>query len=612
MSEQTLADLELLRRFEPVVHYTQGEHFFPMDVDRYVADSSLWEQRPESAPERLVPEYKLTLAQLGDLRPAPHGTVHFLRFVESLTTIEAAKFVARHRTYFKRSRGRLARVGLASRLIDALFTITLILRGRVPGGTAAAAHVAYQRLQAEGEKYVYYGRVVRQGGFICLQYWFFYCMNDWRSSFHGVNDHESDWEQVIVYLNEDDCSPLWVAYASHDFTGDDLRRRWDDPELRLVGEHPIIYAGAGSHASYFSAGEYMHEVALPFSAPLTRIARMLQKFWRDTLRLGEVEDQKSPNQASGVLVVPFIDYARGDGLRIGPGADKNWEARLLPATFDMSTDHPQAWAHHYRGLWGLFARDPIAGENAPAGPKYNRDGSVRRSWFDPLGWAGLDKVTPPDDAVVAIDQRCEEIREQQAKNEKEIETKSAQLRLLGLDIEAMVNAPHLQGEYRERLKQIEALSDSIAALRKNTADDYATLEALKKYKTQLEQGHRLPVRSHIKAAHHPTTEEAEQLGRLAEAWAALSVGMLILGFLAVLLFAPRLWLNGLLGLVAVISFVEALFQREAQETIQRAVLILAIVSLLVLAYEFAAWMLVAVVIALGVFIIVDNVRELTG
>lgn len=605
-------DLELLRRFEPIVRYTQGEHFFPMDVDRYVADSSLWEQRPESAAERLVPEYQLTLQQLGALRSAPHGTVHFLRFVESLTTIEAAKFVVGHRTHFKRSRGRLARVGLASRLIDALFTITLILRGRVPGGTAAAAHVAYQQLQAAGETYVYYGRVVRQGGFICLQYWFFYCMNDWRSSFHGVNDHESDWEQVIVYLNEDDCSPQWVAYASHDFTGDDLRRRWDDPELRRVGEHPVIFAGAGSHASYFSPGEYMHAVALPFSAPLTRISRAAHKFWRDTLRLGEVEDHKEKNHPSGILVVPFIDYARGDGLQVGPGADKPWEARVLPDTFDMSPDHPQAWAHHYHGLWGLFARDPIAGENAPAGPKYNRDGSVRRSWFDPLGWAGLDKVTPPDDAVTAIEQRCEEIREQQAQNEKEVAAKSAQLRSLGLDIEAMVNAPHLKSEYHERLKQIEVLSESVAAVRKNTAADYATLEALKQYKAQLERGQRLPVRSHIKTAHHPTTAEAEQLGRLAEAWAALSVGMLILGFLAVLLFAPRLWLNGLLGLVAVISFVEALFQREAQETIQRAVLFLASVSLLVLAYEFAAWMLVIGVIVLGVFIIVDNVRELTG
>ena len=36
------------------------------------------------------------------------------------------------------------------------------------------------------------------------QYWFFYAYNNWRSGFHGVNDHESDWELVSVYLYERD------------------------------------------------------------------------------------------------------------------------------------------------------------------------------------------------------------------------------------------------------------------------------------------------------------------------------------------------------------------------------------------------------------------------
>ena len=30
----TTADLELLREFEPVVRFTGGEQFFPMDVER--------------------------------------------------------------------------------------------------------------------------------------------------------------------------------------------------------------------------------------------------------------------------------------------------------------------------------------------------------------------------------------------------------------------------------------------------------------------------------------------------------------------------------------------------------------------------------------------------
>ena len=85
------------------------------------------------------------------------------------------------------------------------------------------------------ERCVYYGRVVREGGYVVLQYLFLYAMNDWRTTFSGVNDHEADWEAVIVYLAEtrDGLRPAWVAVSSHEGAGDDLRRRWDDPDLRM-------------------------------------------------------------------------------------------------------------------------------------------------------------------------------------------------------------------------------------------------------------------------------------------------------------------------------------------------------------------------------------------
>ena len=35
-------DLDLLRRFEPIVRYTHGEFFFPMAVDDYIAECDLW------------------------------------------------------------------------------------------------------------------------------------------------------------------------------------------------------------------------------------------------------------------------------------------------------------------------------------------------------------------------------------------------------------------------------------------------------------------------------------------------------------------------------------------------------------------------------------------
>ena len=86
--------------------------------------------------------------------------------------------------------------------MDAGFNASLLLRGTVPGGTAAAAQIKYAAARESDPRYVYYGRVVRRNGWIVLHYLYFYFMNDYRSTFDGANDHEADWEQVFVYLED--------------------------------------------------------------------------------------------------------------------------------------------------------------------------------------------------------------------------------------------------------------------------------------------------------------------------------------------------------------------------------------------------------------------------
>jgi hypothetical protein len=57
----------LLRRFEPVVRFTKGEQFFPMDIEQYLQACSLWVQRPNRYPLRLWAEGDLTVDRLADL-----------------------------------------------------------------------------------------------------------------------------------------------------------------------------------------------------------------------------------------------------------------------------------------------------------------------------------------------------------------------------------------------------------------------------------------------------------------------------------------------------------------------------------------------------------------
>ena len=247
--------------------------------------------------------------------------------------------------------GRLARVGYGSRLIDALFAISLLARGRVPGSLARASVLRYRSLPPEAlSTHPYYGRVVRTATWTALQYWFFFAFNDWRSGFNGANDHEADWEQIFVYLDaspDGTAVPVWAAYAQHDYHGRDLRRRWDDAEqLDLIGDHPVVYAGAGSHASYFRPGEYLAEQPARLPSIINRLSSALSR----------VIQGKS--ERDNALSIAFVDFARGDGVSIGPGAEREWSPVVM--------DDSQPWVRGYSGLWGMSVEDPFEGEDAPA------------------------------------------------------------------------------------------------------------------------------------------------------------------------------------------------------------------------------------------------------
>jgi hypothetical protein len=213
-------DLQLLRNYEPVLRFTRGELFLPMPVEGYLGNCSLWRSAvpggagARDGPERLCTPGELTPARLAQTSAAT-GRDLSLRFVERALGRSEFRAWRRDAGRARLAAGgsRFAAVGLLSRFIDAAMRLSLLLRGRVPGGTAAAAEQKY-RAQADPDSCPYYGRVTRDRGFVALQYWFFYAMNDWRSTFGGVNDHEADWEQVTVFLPDPpdlSCRPAWVA-----------------------------------------------------------------------------------------------------------------------------------------------------------------------------------------------------------------------------------------------------------------------------------------------------------------------------------------------------------------------------------------------------------------
>ncbi len=598
------SDLELLQGYEPVVRYTKGEQFYPTEVERYVKACSLWAHYPDGRDELLVQQDYLNMRKLVEPRPAAFGTVHYLRFIEPLSLSESAEAMANQlrlrsilKNTFHPGVGRLARGGLLPRVVDALFTISFLMRGRVPAAIAAAAELDYFHMRAQQDKFIYYGRVVRQNTWTVLQYWYFYCYNSWRSGFGGVNDHESDWELVSIYLYEADGQliPEWLAYASHDYQGDDLRRRWDDEaELDFVEGHPVVYAGAGSHASYFRPGEYQAEANLDLPSWVQFLRGVWNKFWTEALG----------QEPADPFRIPFVDYARGDGFAIGAAQTKTWAPMLI--------DESTPWVSKYRGLWGLFARDPISGENAPAGPMYNRDGTPRGSWYDPLGFAGLDKVPSPPAALKLLEKNSAELTGRQTELQTSIPDHASRLQELGARLKSLEHEPHLAREYGALQKQILALTEELHGMRREHTENSAVLESINNRLDALRQGLPDDPHAHIRHLAVPVKTTQMRFARVAQAWAAISLSALLFAIVALLLLAPRFLPAGLAVITLLFIVTESFLRGAFIHTVGELTVLLAVIASVILFLHFWFWILIGGLLAVASFLLWQRLRELTG
>jgi hypothetical protein len=600
--------ITLLQRFEPILRFTKGECFFPIDVDGYVDHASLWVKSPHSPPREIVSEPDLDLRRLGKLRLSGADEVHYLQFISPMNIREIAEYqISQLREgkggqVFRPSRSRLARVGYLARLLDVIFSLILLLRGRVPGDTATAALVTFEEMLSSKREFLYYGRVIRQNGWLILQYWYFYPFNNWRSGFFGANDHEADWEMVNLYCYEGrdgNITPEWVAYARHNDTGDDLRRHWDDPAFEKVGEHPVVYVGGGSHASYFQPGEYLTQLSLPFLKPLRNIQARILSIIRGVFQ----ENDGRQSELGERFSIPFVDYALGDGLCIGYGGDETWADPVL-------IDPEPPWVKNYRGLWGLYANDPFSGEDAPAGPRYNRDGSVRLQWFDPLSWAGMQKLIPPDWAAQVLAARKGVVQEAIQSLKAEIGNLQEITYQLGIDLAAIREAPHLQTEVNRIEKALNEDREHLMALRERLTVKQAVLEALEDYSDRTPVKRVAALREHIRNPHQPEISRNLRFPVLAEIWAAVSIGILMIAVVLLVIFARQLIFWGLSALFLVMITIEAAFRRRLSDLVRWMAVGLATVGLFILLFEFFWIFALVALMAAGSYMIIENLREL--
>ncbi len=181
-----------------------------------------------------------------------------------------------------------------------------------------------------GDRAVVYAHVATQPdrpGLIALQYWFYWYYNDWN------NKHESDWEGIQLVFEADSVEealtvdPIEVGYAQHE--GGE-RAAWTSAKLERVGDRPVVYPSAGSHASYYSSALYLG---------------------------------RSGSEGFG------CDNTDGPSRRVDP------EVVVLPDIVDDPAD-PLAWLA-FEGRWGEEQPGPF---NGPTGP------GTKGRWTEPIDW----------------------------------------------------------------------------------------------------------------------------------------------------------------------------------------------------------------------------------
>lgn len=568
----------LVRRYEPVLRFTNGELFFPMSVEAYLQSAAMWGEDHVGERHRLVDHGELTVDRLAaEARSAAPDLRLELRYVPAPLDRRQLRTWRRDPQRPRiRAVTRLAAVGLVGRLLDVLLRLSLLMRGRVPGGLVAAAHLAYAGSDS-ADTFPYYAHVTTDGGYVVIQYWFFYPMNNWRTSFAGVNDHEADWEQVTVYLTTtvgmtgssdgvgadgaraddpspdggraDDPSPngvealrpAWVAFSSHDDSGAELRRRWDDPDLEWASDtHPVVYVGAGSHSGAYLPGDYLVRVEPPALDAWLRLlsrARDLVLPWSRT------------RNGHGVGI-PYVDYKRGDGRALGPGTAHPWSPVLI------SADTP--WVRDYRGLWGMETDDPFGGERAPAGPRYERSGHIRESWADPVAWSGLDPVPATAEDQIRLErERLEELESRRTELDELIAGQQEAVRRHAVS----VAGPYLEsGRGRRNRLPRSSLDTEVARLRQLRAERRA-VDVEREHLRRPSRSRPVGPHAHLRRRILPNAYRSRP-HRVLRVWSEISLSVL-LGLLGLaLLFDVVPGYQALPDAILVVLAVEALLRRR--------------------------------------------------
>ena len=271
----------------------------------------------------------------------------------------------------------------------------------------------------------------------------------------------------------------------------------------MAGHTPGGLRRRGSHSGAYLPGDYLVTVEPPALARLAGVLRRLSRLLLPWTR-------GHPGTGFGI---PFIDYHRGDGPGVGPDEQRAWRPVLVDDRRPgcATTGGCGGWNPEYRSA-----------ASVPAGPRYERGGSVRSCWSDPVGWAGLDKEAPsPQAEQQVIKDRIIELDDQLSAAAEELGVRGDQLRRARAGLRAL-GSSRISGDPAP-LARLETVVGQIRQRRQMLA---AEREALVRA-----SAHGLPRSPHAHLRHRavPNVAPARRRNRVLRAWSAASASLLLAG-----------------------------------------------------------------------------------
>ncbi len=252
---------------------------------------------------------------------------------------------------------------------------------------------------------------------------------------------------------------------------------------------------------------------------------------------------------------------------------------------------------------------PVRRRTRPGRPQDTRTGSVRQAWYDPLGFAGLSKVAPPSRRIADLQARVGELTTQRGALVTEADALAATLPGLEQEVASLRETSGLERYATARSTELTEGEVKLGGLRQVAVELTGAIAAAERRTVDLQAGRLEDPRAHLHHASVPEVPAESERRAYGETWAALNVGLLVAALAVIVWFRILPPLGAVVVLFAAYLAVEAFFSRRVQGLVLRISVFLAIITALILAFEFAREIVLAGLLLLGVLLILDNIGE---